>query len=395
METSLLAGPQTLSGVKAEVQTMVHRIYRHILAQPVGQDFSLLCGEAGIALFERYYQHHFRLPEADHTWQRMEACLEAIAEGAQSHTFARGIAGIAWGFLHLSNAGLLEGLESDAQSIVEDLDEPLFTAAMECLQEADFDYLHGGLGAIVYFLERDPSPKIHQYIRSLVIQLEKISVLSPHGGITWVFVDSDYKKLGNGTSYNLSLSHGTASIVAILALLYEKGFERERCHKLIHLALRWMWNVRNKQDISLFPNIVTDTLQDETSRLAWCYGDLGIANTFYLAGEKLGYKPWKDTALHAIFKSTSRRELADIYQKFTRVSTNPIFSSAARYWLTDTLQRALPETEDGVYLQSIRTKEGNTDYMSLGLLEGEAGIGMVLLSMLGAPTAWDRFLLLS
>jgi hypothetical protein len=221
-----------------------------------------------------------------------------------------------------------------------------------------------------------------------------------------------HRKPGDTPEYNLSLSHGVASIVAVLALTYEKGYERERCHKLIHLALRWMWNVRNKQDASMFPYTVTDVLQDQHSRLAWCYGDLGVASAFYLAGEKLGYKPWKDIGLHTIYKSTLRREFADtnvrdsaichgsagvthIYHKFSRVSTNPIVSSAARYWLTDTLQRSLPETEEAVYVQLTPTKEGFVPYEPIGLLEGETSIGMVLLSMLGAPTGWDRFLLLS
>jgi lantibiotic modifying enzyme len=218
-------------------------------------------------------------------------------------------------------------------------------------------------------------------------------------------------KPGDTPEYNLSLSHGVASIVAVLALAYEKGYERERCHKLIHLALGWIWNVRNKQDISLFPSTVTDALQDQHSRLAWCYGDLGVAGAFYLAGEKLGYKPWKDIALHTIHKSTLRREFADtkvcdsaichgsagvahIYRRFAEVTGNPLFHSTAGYWLTDTLRRARPETEADVFLQ-VTSAAADPYTPSLSLLEGEASIGMVLLTALGAPAHWDRFLLLS
>jgi hypothetical protein len=412
METLQLAPSQTQSDIKADTEIILHRIYKHILAQPVGQDFSLFGGEMGFALFERYYQNHFGLPEESRTWERIEASLEAIAEGEQIHTFAGGVAGMAWSFLHLVNAGLLSGLESDAQSIVEDLDEPLFAASMKCLQEGEYDYLHGGLSAMLYFLDRMPSPKIHQYITAMILQLEKLSILSPYGGITWLFQKHGHRTPGDTPEYNLSLSHGVASIVAVLALAYEKGYERERCHKLIHLALWWLWNMRNKQDPSMFPYIVTDVLQEQSSRLAWCYGDLGVANTFYLAGEKLGYKPWKDTALHTIYKSTLRRKFADtnvrdscvchgsagvvyIYHKFTKVSNNPIIRSAAQYWLTETLQRSLPETKEAVYLQLMPSKEGFIPYENLGLLEGETSIGMVMLSMLGAPTRWDRLLLLS
>jgi lantibiotic modifying enzyme len=318
---------------------------------------------------------------------------------------------MAWGFLHLAKAGLLEGLEADAQGIVEDLDEPLFSGAMNSLREGDYDYLHGGLGEILYFLERTPNPNIHRYIKSLVVQLEKMAVPSPHGGITWIAPKVRSGQTDDEARYNLGLSHGVDSIVAVLALAYEKGYERERCHKLILLSLEWMWNVRNRQDLSTFPTMVTDVLQDQHSRLAWCYGDLGVASAFYLAGEKLGYKPWKDIALLTIHKSTLRREFADttirdsaichgsagvahMYRRFAEATGNPLFHSTAGYWLTDTLRRARPETEANVFLQ-VTSAAADPYTPSLSLLEGEASIGMVLLTALGAPAHWDRFLLLS
>ncbi len=391
-----------------EVHSALHRIYAHIAARPVDHDYSLLLGQMGFALFERYYQRHFHLPEATRTWERIESSLAAIGNESLLPSFARGICGIAWAFLHLDKEGLLSDGELDAQYLMEDLDAPLFESAMTHLREGDYDYLHGGLSSLLYFLERTPSPQIEQYVTALVSQLESIAVQSPLGGLTWKMVDSE-RGPDAPVLYNPGLSHGTGSIVATLSLLYQQGYARKQCARLITQTLRWMWNVRNQDNIALFPSTVGETRCDQYSRMAWCYGDLGIAASFYLAGNALGVTRWRDRARYILRKGAARRAFPDtkildsgichgsagvayIYAKFGALLKSPLLQKTARYWLQDTLQRALPATEENVFLQFDPVRQDNGP--SLGLLGGEAGIGLVLLSVLGAPTRWDRLLLL-
>jgi lantibiotic modifying enzyme len=362
----------------------------------------------GFALFERYYQRHFNLPEATRTWERVESSLAAIGNENLMHSFAGGISGMAWAFLHLYKEGLLSDGELDAQCLVEDLDEPLFESAMTHLKGGDYDYLHGGLSSILYFIERDPSPKIEQYVTTLISQLESIAVRAPQGGLTWKLVDSE-RGPEAPVLYSLGLSHGTSSIVSTLSLLYQKGYAQKQCARLIAQTLRWMWNVRNQNNIALFPSTVSETPCDQYSRMAWCYGDLGVATSFYLAGNALGVTRWKDRARYILRKGATRRDFSHtkvrdsgichgsagigyIYQKFAVIFRSPLLQATAQYWLQDMLQRTLPAPEENVFLQFDPINQEN--HPSLGLLGGEAGIGLVLLSALGAPTRWDRFLLL-
>jgi hypothetical protein len=240
--------------------------------------------------------------------------------------------------------------------------------------------------------------------------LESVAVKSAQGGLTWKYVDS-----GRGPEapvlYNLGLAHGTGSIVAMLSLLYQKGYARQQCARLIAQTLRWMWNVRNRNHVATFPNAVGETPRDEYSRMAWCYGDLGIAAAFYLAGNTLGVARWKDRARYILRKAAARRAYADttdrdagichgsagvgyIYLKFAGIFGSPLLRKTAHDWVEDTLQRALPAPGDNVFLHFDPLHPEAPYKPNLGLLGGEAGIGLVLLSALGAPTRWDRLLLL-
>jgi hypothetical protein len=86
--------------------------------------------------------------------------------------------------------------------------------------------------------------------------------------------------------YNLSLSHGIASIVALLCKILEKCSSnlevKENAELIIRKAINYI--LSNEIDFekykSHFPNISVDYYNDKQiygSRLAWCYGDLGIA----------------------------------------------------------------------------------------------------------------------
>ncbi|MFN8346640.1 MAG: lanthionine synthetase C family protein [Spirosomataceae bacterium] len=388
-------------------QHLLHRIYRHVAKQPVDTNVSLFGGQMGYALFEAYCHRHFGIEDDSRVWERISASLNEIQEGKLIHSFAGGIIGIAWGFLHLFNQGLLQDDQLDPQSIVEDLDEGLFESTMLLLEDGNYDYLHGGLGACLYFLERTPSPQITGYLARIADRLGETAVRFPNGDITWKFDNFGSRSPQEPNLYNLGLSHGTASIVVILSLMYEKNYARERCRELIYGNLQWMWDVRNKAGNSIFPNTVGDTLMDQESRLAWCYGDLGIAHAFRLAGEKLQNEGWIKKAEQVMLHAAARRGpdtlmkdaplchgtmgASYLFRQFAKHSPEPELLEAADFWFGQTTVLARPETAEDVFLSYYRDKYES----SLSLLDGEISIGMALLAQLGADTAWDRALLLS
>ncbi|MFC5409336.1 lanthionine synthetase LanC family protein [Larkinella bovis] len=397
-----------LSATHIRLETELHRLYANVAAQPVTGLCGLFSGQIGYALFECYYQRQFGLTDNCRIWDRLEVSIDAIATGSVDHAFAGGMAGIAWGYLHLSNHGFLADSADDPQDVVAALDEPLFLLSMDDLRAGQFDYLHGGLGVCLYFLERPRSATIESYLTQLVAQLETLSIRQDDGSITWRFHGFDAGAASQPVTYNPSLSHGTASIVAVLCLLHRHGYAQRSCARLIDGGLRWLWNVRNKNHPAVFPKLLVEGQpRDEFCRMAWCYGDPGIAHTFRLAGETLGNPRWTQIADYTMRKAASRRSrpeslvsdlgfchgsagLAHLFSKFARWYPHPVFAETARFWSEVTLTHSLPAVaDDGSPKTALLSHRGSFD-----LLEGEASTGLVLLAQLGADTAWERAFLL-
>ncbi|MGA0560162.1 lanthionine synthetase C family protein [Larkinella sp. VNQ87] len=387
---------------------LLDRIYQHIHRQPVDGEVGLLSGQMGYALLEAYANRFFGQTDDSRIWERLSASLEAVQQGGLSHSFADGMAGVAWGFLHLCNHGLVQTDDLDAQDVVADLDEALFELSLEPLQNGDYDYLHGGLSAGLYFLERQPNPAIARYVEHLVETLNKTALRFPNGDITWPFTDFGRRKPGDPIRYNPGLSHGTASIASLLSLFYERGYARARCAELIRGTLQWIWNTRNRSGLSVFPTLVSDPRTDQDSRLSWCYGDMGIASAFALCGLKFGHQPWQSIAYETMRKAAQRREPADtnvydagfchgsaglayLFRRLARPMANPVLAEAADYWMQQTLAFALPDTDENVLL----AYDSGNHFPNLGLLDGESSVGLVLLAELGGPPSWERFLLLA
>lgn len=397
---------------QTSVDALVHRIYAHIAEQPIGGDASFLNGQAGYALFESYYNQHFGIVNTNRIWDRLGASIDAISAGEVGHTFASGFSGIAWSLLHLANNGFLDDSADDPQEIVAALDEPLFMLSMDNLNGGNFDYLHGGLGACLYFLERRTTPVIDAYITQLINQLEAIAVKKDNGELTWVFTNFTERKPGDPIDYNIGLSHGTASVVSILCLLYKQGYAKPACARLVEGTLRWMWNSRNKENLALFPSRIVDKQRDEYSRLGWCYGDLGIANTFWLAGETFHNNRWKDIAAYTSQRAAPRRSrqetsisdagfchgsagAAYLFSRFANRYQAPVLEQTSQYWIADIVNRASSLGEKDIFLTYSLINGADVYRPNLGILEGESGIGLILLTLLGAKPAWERAFLLS
>jgi hypothetical protein len=208
-----------------------------------------------------------------------------------------------------------------------------------------------------------------------------------------------------------------ASIAAILSKLYKiDGINEDKTETLLRGTVKYILaqEIDKYKYGSYFSNYALESTPTITkSRLAWCYGDLGIASALYQAGIALKEKTWINKALDIIlFAATQRRNLKDNYvidaglchgttgigHIFYRMWWNtkmPEFKDAANYWFNQTL--TMITSKDG--LSNFKIYDMQNEKLLIthyGLLGGVSGLGLALLTYYyGEEPEWDECLLLS
>lgn len=376
------------------------------------EDPGLLSGYTGSALFYAYY---YRLTGKHKYLRRLQQVLQkmtaALAEQQLIASHCSGIAGIAWCLQHLTNEGFIERGEID--DTFEETDEVLIRYLQQELEQQRYDFLHQGLGAALYFLERPVNTVRGNCLDAMVTQLENAAI-ALDTGISWK--DQFVRKDNTEDHYNLGLAHGVPAILVILSMLYEKGICAERTLPLLERGVQWLLSTRNQagaEPLSRYPTMVTGNntpIGSPQSRLGWCYGDPGIAICLWNIGIRLERDAWKNEAVeilvHTLLYRDSRNGtvrdaglchgstgIAHIYRRVYTGSGDERLQAGAEKWLQQTLE--LGTWEDGPAGFKAHTLNGYIN--TFNLLEGVTGIGLALMAAVDedAAPAWDRCLLLS
>jgi lantibiotic modifying enzyme len=134
------------------------------------------------------------------------------------------------------------------------------------------------------------------------------------------------------------------------------------------------------------------------SRLAWCYGDLGVAAALWQAGKVTENCSWMNKALDIYRFSANRISLQDamvndaeichgtagiamMFSYMYRQTGDPTLMTARNYWVGQTLK--MSKFTDGLagYKKFTLDDDKNVKWEeSFSILEGIAGIGLMLLS---------------
>lgn len=371
-------------------------------------DLSLMDGKAGIAIFFQYlYQLEKDEIFYNHSVQLLTEIIDKIAlSGCKTHTFCSGLAGIGWTLEHMAR---LNYIEADTNKILSDVDLVLEKRMMHDISEGNYDFLHGAIGIGMYFLNRKKKAK-----RATINLINQLYLKGEEEGdsIKWgSIIDYENKKIG----YNLSLSHGISSIVAFLSKAIRSGIDDTKTYKLLKGGINYILSQQNKSDTSFsyFPAIQQEKSENlKSSRLAWCYGDLGIAMALYHAGITLSDEELLSFALKVLYTSTKRKTLQSgmvvdagfchgtagithIYNRMYLNTGNPIFLTSMNHWQTKTLDLAIFNDGLAGYKTYHPEKYGGWSN-NVSLLTGIAGIGLSSISAISeVQPFWDECLLLS
>jgi lantibiotic biosynthesis protein len=380
----------------------------------------LFSGLPGAALF-LYYYAQYNPAKADEYHEKIASIIEDAFEYISkvpnvATSFCTGITGVLWLTEFMRKKGVID-IDDDylPPGMIEYLARE---SLMQTLTQNNCDLLHGGFGFWAYLLESN-LPNRDRLIHQQLEALNKIAVDTPNGR-NWKI---NYKYFGRPVTYemvmdpyttvNLSLAHGVCAILILLTKTKMHGlFERETADN-IHQGLSLLRSLKITEPgaDSLYPAVVINGEAMGGARLAWCYGDLCVANAFWMAAEATGYQEYRNEAL-SIMDFSSKKDfsnsgvkdaglchgssgVAHIFRRFYLATGNAGYQDAADRWMAITFQMATHVDGYAGY-KSYRIPEHGGFIADYSFLEGVTGIGLALLSSLSDKHPdWDRILQIS
>ncbi len=393
-----------ISTVKLKLDLIAECILNKI--QQKEENFGLYTGGFGILLFLFYYSRYSKNRKYKLlTENYAEELLERFSEETNLHTFCSGFSGTLYLFEFLRENNFIDMNVDKIQNL---LDNYLVIRMKQDIRQQNYDFMHGALGVGLYFIRKRTNPK---YIQELIDFLYYTAEKDLDNKIfKWESIIEPEKKL---IGYNLALSHGIPSIIIFLSRIIKSEVSDKKVIEMLSGAVNYV--MLQQKDFSefgsCFPSYLLKDSQNPTSksRLAWCYGDLGIGISLWQAGKALKKTEWKQKGVEILLQSTKRQNYSDtlvidagichgsagiamIYNYMFYETHQQEFKEATVYWLAQTLN--FSPFEDGLagYKSFVKDK-WECDY---SLLTGISGIGLVLLSYLkDKQQAWDEMFLLS
>jgi len=286
------------------------------------------------------------------------------------------------------------------------------------MKNGNYDFLHGAIGYAFYFLNRyrnTNSNELKERYKTILLEfislLDELSEEENETSLKWLSI-TNIETAEKG--YNLSLSHGMSSIVGILTKLNVFDDFKPITHSLLTKAINYIKSFKKEDpnEISLFPSMIPlEGKIRRQSRIAWCYGDLGIGIRFWYASKTLKDDGLKAEAL-SILKHAAKRVSkedsmvidagichgsygnAQIFYRMYKETNDSAFKDAADTWIKSGLDLAIHEDGYAGYKQwQGADKEWNKE---ITLLEGIAGIGLTMIDQLADfDTNWDECLMIS
>jgi lantibiotic modifying enzyme len=371
------------------------------VARDAPRGYDLASGAAGVALLLGYRARvEGDAGDAERAAALLDRASDHLARAETTASLFHGFPGVAWASDHV------RALRGERDLADNDEIDAAVLARLEADSPDEFDLVTGLVGLGVYARERHGHPAADRCAAQVVARLAGAARGDPGG--TWWSAPHDPERI------DLGLAHGVAGVIASLA-----GYARqarvadpaasERARELLHGAVAWLLAQRRDEG-SAFPSSITSGRPNGPARSAWCYGDAAIALALARASE-VGEPGWRDHAI-AIARRAATRPLAEtgvrdatlchgagalalIYQRLQYATGDPAMLAAAREWALRIFDYRCADGELAASAGFFRATRG-APVAALGLMDGVAGIGLVLLAASSdvAPD-WDRALLLS
>jgi hypothetical protein len=383
-------------------------------------DLSLAGGAAGLAVLFAYLAGARSGTDEEATAGRwLDRAIDAVADQPMGASFYGGLTGVAWAADHQRRR--LPGL--DREDVNDEIDETLLEHLGQSPWPDDYDLIGGLVGFGVYALERlAPGTDATRLaalacLERVLDHLAQTAECRPEGVTWWTdpawLIPETREKFPRGY-YNLGLAHGVPGVIALLGQACAAGVAEDKARPLLDGAVRWLLAQQRTDGAGgAFPCWVGPDIPPAPARLAWCYGDLGLAVALLWAARCVGQADWERAALAIARRAAGRPPeqsgvvdaglchgaagVGHLFNRLFQATGEDAFAEAARFWLERTLSLRQPGRGIAGYLSWSPGADGVLTWLAEpGLLTGAAGVALALLAA-ATPVepSWDRMLLAS
>lgn len=392
------------------IESKLNTIFNALESSQISTTSSLMGGNMGISLFLSYYSSFTGQDKVREAFNNhFDNLLSEVCNGIFNPSFANGISGILYG-ISMMNENKLSDI--DISHINKYYSLYLYNHMKAQIKVGNYDFLHGALGPVLYFLKLNDNVS-RERLRVFLELLENSAAYKSDNIIFWTSKEFRTEK----SIIDLSLSHGISSIIIILTKIFERNIEIQKCSELINKSIAYLLEqqLNHTKYGVFFPSYTYVDSINQTylpSRLAWCYGDLGIAIALWNAGTALKKIEWVNKAIEIFYFSSYRKKtdntgvidscvchgsagLAQIFRRIYILTGEKQYKDTSEYWIQKTVDMAIYKT----YLADYRFWQGTQNgwQSAISLLEGISGVGLSLLAYIADDafySKWEEILLI-
>jgi hypothetical protein len=394
-------------GEEERVRAVLRRLTSDLVREPGPDRPYLSDGCAGMAVALAFLGHLFPadvpIPLVEN---RLERAVNGLRNGAHGPGMFQGVCGVAFAGHLLSNV-------TERKLDLSEIDDFL-TGLMDGGRRwapTDYDIVLGAAGLGFYFVARWPEESARRGLLAAVRMVRRRLLQTANGLAAYVAPAAGMPEWRRRSFpdgyYDVGAAHGIGGAIAFLSDAQMLLLDAET-DETIRSAVSWLLNSRLPDTApSRFTDIwsATGGSAATPSRVAWCYGDLGVAICLWKAGIACREPVWRQEAI-AVLRQVTLREpnetglrdaslchgasgIAHLLNRAHQVTGCEELAQAARRWFDNTCNMAC----HGDGFAGFRFWTGGEPEWrpEATLTVGAAGVALALVAAITQmePT-WDR-----